>query len=152
MSTGHSNVPTAARQWIQSWPLQHPAADHRGPTSDHTADHSGTSIPCTGQDGAAGTVRHFLRLLQETIGHSTPLTVVAESEEAARHTVDQLWPTSKFNRYRLVDTCFSGLFSAPPGESEPMIDLILADKSPWVKRDPELGDFSDEPIEHVDPP
>ncbi len=102
--------------------------------------------------GWRGAERHFLRLLHETIRHSTPVTVVAESEDAAKHTVDQLWPTSKFNRYRLLGSCFSGLFSARPGESEAAIDLVLAGKAPWVERDPEVGDFSEEPIEHVDLP
>jgi hypothetical protein len=100
--------------------------------------------------GWRGAERHFLRLLHENLPHSTPVTVVAERESAAMFTVSQLWPTSKFDRYRLIADGFSEMLAVPNGQHESTLDRILASELDWIDRDPEVGDFSDDPVEDVD--
>jgi hypothetical protein len=56
---------------------------------------------------------HFLQILQDSMPSAhVPLVAVAESHEAARETVDNVWRTGRFDRFGVVDTGFSA-FAAP---------------------------------------
>lgn len=62
--------------------------------------------------------RHFLYLIQQHLpSEPVRLVSVAESDTAAMETIDNLWPTGRFDRYRVCGTGFTGFMeslSDPP--------------------------------------
>lgn len=67
--------------------------------------------------------QHFLRLLQDELpGAPSRLVAVAESDEAAKATVEALWDTGRFDRYAISGIGFSGFTETPTGHFEPRPD------------------------------
>lgn len=69
---------------------------------------------------------HFLQLLQEHLpSKPARLVAVAESDDAARETIDNLWKTGRFGSYAFSGVGFSGFAETPTGP-------FVADRS-WTE-------------------
>lgn len=67
--------------------------------------------------------RHFLQLLQDELpSQPTRLVAVAESDEAAHETIDNLWETGRFDRYAISGIGFSGFTETPSELFQPRPD------------------------------
>ncbi|WP_300679572.1 SIR2 family protein [Nocardioides sp.] len=93
--------------------------------------------------------RHFLQLLQDHMpSQPARLVAVAENESAARETVDNLWPTGRFQAYAVSTIGFSGFADGPSDddllddENLPSLTLaaLLEDYGVrWIRRQPGSG-------------
>ncbi|MFO6453471.1 MULTISPECIES: hypothetical protein [unclassified Aeromicrobium] len=91
--------------------------------------------------------RHFLKLVQEHLPASIcRLVTVAESEAAAKETVDNLWPTGRFSKYAMSTEGFSGFVGNSPsasrggfGDSPRLRDVLSEGWGVWVHRGPGRG-------------
>ena len=110
--------------------------------------------------------QHFLKILQEHLP-SAPgkLVAVAESDESAQETIDNLWPTGRFDHFAISGRGFSDFTQTPTepferpglpyGNSRLALDHVLSagPESPvWTGREPGPGltDTGDEPP-YLDP-
>jgi hypothetical protein len=81
---------------------------------------------------------HFLQVLQHSLpGSPLPMVAVAESRDAARETVDNVWRTGRFDSFGLVNVGFSA-FAAP---ESPVRRPAVPAQDRVHRRDPVLADL-----------
>ena len=93
--------------------------------------------------GWRGRERHFLELLQDNLGsRPIPLVAVAESPEASEETVDNLWPTGRFDRFATATDGFTRFSQTPrrasqfsrPLPEELTLRAVLTGNVQWQER------------------
>lgn len=90
--------------------------------------------------------QHFLRLLQDHLpSRPIPLYAVSGTVAYAQETVDNLWPTGRFDRYRPIGGGFAQFAdpeppaSAGPHLAEPNLSKVLRGVAPTRPRTPGSG-------------
>ena len=91
--------------------------------------------------------RHFLQLLQDHLP-SAPgrLVAVAESDNGAQETINNMWQTGRFDRYVASTLGFSGFAETPAASPDPedaqgvrLRDVLTASGCTWTTRRPGTG-------------
>lgn len=104
--------------------------------------------------------QHFLKLMQDHLGSSlVGLVAVAESDESAQQTIDNLWVTGRFDRFAISGNGFSGFAEIPEGAYQRRPDpeghtqlslqhVLRAGPSTgvWTNREPHAGSIPDDVV------